>query len=127
MCLVPDGDLFASIKAGKASVVTDRIDRFTERGVLLESGSELEADIVVTATGLNMQMIGGVGVTVDGEPVVVNERMTYKAMMLEGVPNGMADRVTLEDRQQHADDHDHADGVARRHVTAAGRWWRGHS
>ncbi len=87
MCLVPDGDLFAAIKAGKASVVTDRIDRFTDRGILLESGSELDADIVVTATGLNMLAFGGLELSLDGDPVAVNEAVAYKAMMLSGVPN----------------------------------------
>ena len=87
MCLVPDGDLFASISAGRASVVTDRIETFTERGLKLESGVELEADVVVTATGLNLLPIGGIDLLVDGEPVALPERMGYKGMMLSGVPN----------------------------------------
>ena len=87
MCLIPDGDLFAAIKSGRASVVTDRIDRFTDRGILLQSGGELEADIVVTATGLNMLAFGGLELSIDGEQVAVNEAVAYKAMMLSGVPN----------------------------------------
>jgi len=87
MCLVPDGDLFASISAGEASVVTDRIKTFTERGIELESGEDLEADVIVTATGLNLLFLGGMELTVDGEPVDVPGKMTYKGMMLSGVPN----------------------------------------
>ena len=87
LCVVPDSDLFRAIKKGRATVVTDRIKTFTETGIELESGATLEADIIVTATGLNMQMVGGVQAVVDGEPVDIRERMTYKAMMLEGVPN----------------------------------------
>jgi monooxygenase len=87
MCLVPDGDLFAAISSGEASVVTDRIATFTERGIELESGEELEADVIVTATGLNLLFIGGMELSVDGEPVAVSRRMTYKGMMLSGVPN----------------------------------------
>ena len=87
LCVVPDGDLFRAIRAGKASVVTDRIDTFTEAGILLESGAELEADIVVTATGLELLFIGGVELTVDGEPVDLPTKLTYKGMMLEDVPN----------------------------------------
>jgi monooxygenase len=87
MCLVPDGDLFAAISAGDASVVTDRIRTFTERGIELESGEELEADAIVTATGLNLLFLGGMELSVDGEPVDVPSKMTYKGMMLSGVPN----------------------------------------
>lgn len=87
LCLAPDGDFFQAIRRGSASVVTDTIDRFTETGILLGSGAELEADIVVSATGLQLQFFGGVDVRVDGEVVPVNERLTYKGMMLEGVPN----------------------------------------
>ena len=86
LCVVPDGDLFKAIKAGTASVVTDHIDTFTETGMLLESGAELEADIIVTATGLELLFIGGIEVSVDGEPVDLPSRLTYKGMMLEGVP-----------------------------------------
>ncbi len=87
MCLVPNGDLFRAISKGEASVVTDRIKTFTERGLELESGEELEADVIVTATGLNLLFLGGVEVTVDGEEPDVPNRMTYKGMMLSGVPN----------------------------------------
>ncbi|MFN8052317.1 MAG: NAD(P)/FAD-dependent oxidoreductase [Acidimicrobiales bacterium] len=87
LCVVPDGDLFTAIRAGTASVVTDHIDTFTPKGVLLTSGEELQADIIVTATGLELLFIGGIELTVDGERVDVSERLTYKGMMLEGVPN----------------------------------------
>lgn len=87
LCLVPDGDLFESIKAGRAEVVTDRIVTFTETGILLESGREIEADIIVTATGLNIQVFGGATVTVDGEVMDPAKTMAYRAMMLSGVPN----------------------------------------
>jgi cation diffusion facilitator CzcD-associated flavoprotein CzcO len=87
MCSVPDGDLFKAIRDGKASVVTDRIVRFTQRGILLESGSELEADIIVTATGLNLLAFGGMQLTLDGEAASLNETMTYKSVMLSGIPN----------------------------------------
>jgi monooxygenase len=87
MCIVPDGDLFRAIRSGKASVVTGPIETFTETGVLLKDGRELPADIIVTATGLNVQALGGITLTVDGEPVSVPERFVYKGMMLSGVPN----------------------------------------
>jgi cation diffusion facilitator CzcD-associated flavoprotein CzcO len=87
MCLVPDGDFFAAIKAGKADVVTDHIEEFTPTGIKLKSGAELEADVIITATGLNLLPIGAIDMTVDGEIVPVPKRMAYKGMMLEGVPN----------------------------------------
>ena len=87
MCVVPGGDLFKAIRAGTASVVTDHIDTFTERGIRLQSGAELNADIIVTATGLELQFVGGIELTVDGEKVELADRLTYKGMMLEGVPN----------------------------------------
>jgi cation diffusion facilitator CzcD-associated flavoprotein CzcO len=87
VCVVPNGDLFKAIKAGSASVVTDHIASFTEKGVLLESGTELEADVVVTATGLELLFIGGIQASVDGEIVDLPSKLTYKGMMLEGVPN----------------------------------------
>jgi monooxygenase len=87
MCLVPDGDLFGAISRGDAAVVTDRIESFTERGLKLESGAELEADVIVTATGLDLLFLGGVELGVDGEPVDVPRTMAYKGMMLGGVPN----------------------------------------
>jgi monooxygenase len=87
MCLVPDGDLFEAISDGSASVVTDRIETFTETGLLLESGTELEADLVVTATGLNLLPLGGMELSVDGREVEIPKTMGYKGMMLSGVPN----------------------------------------
>ncbi len=87
LCAVPDGDLFRAISAGRASVVTDQIATFTERGVELASGEELEADIVVTATGFNLFLLGGMQLGVDGEAVDFSKTMAYKGMMLGGVPN----------------------------------------
>jgi monooxygenase len=87
LCIAPDGDLFRAIGEGTASVVTDRITTFTENGVLLESGRTLEADIIVTATGLNVQAMGGIALTVDGQPVRLADTIAYKGMMLSGVPN----------------------------------------
>jgi monooxygenase len=87
LCLVPDGDLFEAISAGRAEVVTDTIDTFTESGIRLTSGRELEADIVVTATGLAMQLLGGIALDVDGTKVVPGETVAYKGIMLCGVPN----------------------------------------
>ncbi len=87
LCLVPDGDLFRAISRGAATVVTDTVERFTRSGVLLASGERLEADIVVTATGLNLVAFGGMELVVDGEPVALPDTMAYKALMLSGVPN----------------------------------------
>jgi monooxygenase len=87
VCVVPDGDLFAAVRDGRASVVTDTIDTFTPDGVRLDSGDELAADVVVTATGLELLFLGGIELVVDGRPVVPSERLTYKGMMLEDVPN----------------------------------------
>ncbi len=87
LCLVPDNDMFIAIREGKASVVTDTIDTFTEKGIKLASGKELEADIIITATGLNLQMLGGAEVIVDGEKVETGQRYTYKGTMLSDVPN----------------------------------------
>ena len=87
VCLVPDSDLFASLRSGKASVVTDRIDTFTETGIRLESGSEIAADLVVTATGLKLQFLSGMEIEVDGRRMEPGKMMTYKAMMLCDVPN----------------------------------------
>lgn len=87
LCLVPDADLFKAVSAGKADVVTDRIARFTETGIALASGAELPADLIVTATGLTLQMMGGATLAVDGKPVVPSETVGYKGMMLSGVPN----------------------------------------
>jgi cation diffusion facilitator CzcD-associated flavoprotein CzcO len=87
LCLVPDGDLFKAIRAGRASVVTGHIERFTEKGVRLQSGEELEADIVVTATGLILQAFGGAELEVDGQRVDLSQKLAYKGVMLSGVPN----------------------------------------
>jgi cation diffusion facilitator CzcD-associated flavoprotein CzcO len=87
MCLVPDGDLFSAIRDGSATVVTDTIDSFTEGGIKLSSGEELEADVIVTATGLNLLFLGGMELVVDGREVDIPRTMTYKGMMLSGVPN----------------------------------------
>ncbi|MBJ7348436.1 MAG: NAD(P)/FAD-dependent oxidoreductase, partial [Thermoleophilaceae bacterium] len=87
LCAVPDGDLFKAIRKGKASVVTDTIDTFTKDGIKLSSGEELEADIIITATGFNLLMMGGAELVVDGEPVVLSEKMAYKGMMLNDIPN----------------------------------------
>jgi len=87
LCLVPDADLFDAIKAGRASVVTDRIETFTEAGIRLESGREIEADVVVTATGLKLQLLSGVEFAVDGEPADLSKAMSYKGMMYSDVPN----------------------------------------
>ncbi|MBK7599443.1 MAG: NAD(P)/FAD-dependent oxidoreductase [Acidobacteria bacterium] len=87
LCLVPDNDFFEVIKAGKASIVTDHIDSFTDTGIKLESGGELEADIVVTATGLELQFAGGAEVVVDGRLIDIGKTVLYKGMMFSGVPN----------------------------------------
>jgi monooxygenase len=87
LCLVPDADLFEAIKSGRASVATDEIDTFTERGIRLKSGQELEADVIITATGLAMQTVGGIEIVVDGRKVNPGETLTYKGVMMSGVPN----------------------------------------
>jgi monooxygenase len=87
VCVVPDGDLFEAIKSGRASVVTDHIDTITERGIRLRSGEELEADLIVTATGLVLKFLGGAEVSVDGRPVVSSELTNYKGTMFSDVPN----------------------------------------
>ncbi len=87
LCLVPDGDLFKAISAGRAEIVTDQIDTFTENGIRLESGAELDADLIVTATGLNLQFLGGMRVAVDGREPDLAKAMAYKGMMLSDVPN----------------------------------------
>lgn len=87
LCTVPDGDLFKAISAGKASVVTDSIVRFTEEGIRLKSGRELPADIIVTATGLNLKMLGGMQIHIDGKATNLSEKVAYKGMMLNDVPN----------------------------------------
>ena len=87
MCVVPDGDLFEAISTGRVSIVTDRIETFTEKGVALESGDELEADLVVTATGLQMVPFGGIRLGIDGSRVDVADTVVFRGMMLSGVPN----------------------------------------
>jgi monooxygenase len=87
LCLVPDADLFVAIRAGTASVVTDEIETFTETGIRLKSGEELQAGIIVTATGLKLKSLGGLQVTLDGTPTNLAGRVSYKGTMLRGVPN----------------------------------------
>jgi cation diffusion facilitator CzcD-associated flavoprotein CzcO len=87
LCLVPDADLFEAIKTGAASVVTDHIEAFEAEGIRLRSGELLPADVIVTATGLDMQLMGGLEVKVDGVPIELAETFSYKAMMYSGVPN----------------------------------------
>ena len=134
LCLVPDGDLFEAVRAGSASIVTDTIDSFTETGIRLASGDELEADLVVPATGLNMLPLGGIEIAVDGEPVSLPEHMTYKAMLLSEVPN-LAYAVGYTNASwtlkceltaeylcrllNHMDEHGHAVVVPRRDPTVA--------
>jgi len=87
LCLVPDGDLFASIRHGNVDLVTEHIDRFTATGVRLATGEQIAADVILTATGLNLLAFGGIDLVVDGEPVHLPDTMAYKGMMLSGVPN----------------------------------------
>jgi monooxygenase len=87
LCAVPDGDLFKVLASGQASVVTDEIDTFTPTGILLKSGRQLEADIIVTATGLDVQMLGGMELSVDGETRKLHDQMTYKGVLVENIPN----------------------------------------
>jgi len=87
LCVVPDSDLFRSIREGKASVVTDEIERFVEDGIELKSGNKLEADIIISATGLKLKFLGGIQVEIDGETINPADTMTYKGMMCSDVPN----------------------------------------
>ena len=87
LCVVPDNDLFAAIKAGKVSIITDHIDTFTEAGLKLRTGRELEADIIITATGLELQFAGGAEVRVDERPIEIGKAVLYKGIMFSGVPN----------------------------------------
>lgn len=87
LCVVPGGDLFKAIRKGKASVVTDRIDTFDETGIALASGDHLDADIVITATGLDLLALGGVELCIDGTPVDITERLAFKGTMLSDIPN----------------------------------------
>ncbi len=86
-CLIPDGDLFRALKSGKAEIVTDRISTITETGIELESGGSIEADAIITATGLNLQALGGMSIAVDGEELSQPDAVGYKGMMVSGVPN----------------------------------------
>jgi cation diffusion facilitator CzcD-associated flavoprotein CzcO len=87
LAVVPEGDLFAALREGKASVVTDTIETFTETGIRVGSGEELAADVVVTATGFDLSLFGDVAFTVDDEPVDFTQRVTYRGIMISGVPN----------------------------------------
>ncbi len=87
LCLVPNGDLFEAIRAGKVDVVTDQVETFTPQGIALRSGKQLDADLIVTATGLNLQLLGGVKVSVDGREVALAQTLNYKGMMFSDVPN----------------------------------------
>jgi monooxygenase len=87
LCLVPDADMFEALKGGKAEIVTDHIDRLTADGIKLQSGKDLKADIVVSATGLKLQVAGGIEVRVDGRAIRWADTMSYKGMMFSGVPN----------------------------------------
>ena len=87
LCAIPDNDLFAVIREGKASVVTDHIECFSEKGILLKSGEMLDADIIVSATGLELQMLGGIQISVDQEQIKPNEKMSYKGTLIQDVPN----------------------------------------
>jgi len=87
LCVVPGADFYKAVRSGAASVVTDHIETFTEKGIRLRSGEELEADVVVSATGLRMLPLGGLSLTVDGEPVALGDTFSYRGLMLSGVPN----------------------------------------
>lgn len=87
ICAMPGGDLFKTLRSGKASVVTDHIAKFTKKGILLQSGKELPADIIVSATGLDLQFLGGMTLVVDGKPHNAGDSMLYKSVLIEGVPN----------------------------------------
>lgn len=87
LAFIPDGDLFQGIASGAASVVTDEIERFTETGLQLKSGQHLDADVIVTATGFNLSVLGGIPFEVDGKPVDFSQTVTYRGMMFTGVPN----------------------------------------
>jgi cation diffusion facilitator CzcD-associated flavoprotein CzcO len=87
LCLVPDSDLFRAIRDGKASVATDQIETFTEKGLRLLSGEHLDADIIVTATGLVLKLMSGLQLVIDGEPLELSKKLVYKGMMFSEVPN----------------------------------------
>jgi monooxygenase len=87
LCLAPDADFFRAVKSGKAEIVTDTIESFTASGIRLKSGREIDADIIVTATGLKLLLLGGIGIRVDGKPVTFSDTMNFKGVMFSGVPN----------------------------------------
>ena len=87
LCVVPDGDLFKTLREGYASVETDQIETFTENGIQLKSGKHLEADIIVSATGLNIQILGGIQASIDGQPIDTSEHMLYRGIMVSDIPN----------------------------------------
>ncbi|MFP5431234.1 MAG: flavin-containing monooxygenase [Gammaproteobacteria bacterium] len=87
LCAVPNGDLFKVLRKGQGSVVTDHIETFTETGIQLKSGQHLDADIIITATGLDLQILGGMQVLMDGQPIDMTQRLNYKGIMFEGLPN----------------------------------------
>lgn len=87
LCVVPDGDLFKILREGRASVETDQIEKFTETGIQLKSGKHLDADIIVSATGLNIQILGGIKATIDGQPLNTSQHMLYRGVMVSDVPN----------------------------------------
>lgn len=87
LCVVPDGDLFKILRSGKASVETDQIEKFTETGIQLKSGQHLDADIIVSATGLQIQILGGIKATIDGKPMDTSKHMLYQGIMVSDVPN----------------------------------------
>ncbi|MFD1438034.1 flavin-containing monooxygenase [Acinetobacter terrae] len=87
LCVVPDGDLFKILRSGKASVETDQIEKFTETGIQLKSGQHLDADIIVSATGLQIQILGGIKASIDGKPIDTSKHMLYQGIMVSDVPN----------------------------------------
>lgn len=87
LCMTSDGDLFKSLATGDASIVTDEIETLTGTGIQLKSGREIDADVIVTATGLNLQMLGGMRLSADGEAIALRDRITYKGVLVEGIPN----------------------------------------
>ena len=87
LCVVPDGDLFKILREGRASVETDHIERFTETGIRLKSGKHLDADIIVSATGLNIQILGGMQASIDGKPIDTSKHMLYRGVMVSDIPN----------------------------------------
>ena len=90
LCFVPNGDMFNAINSEKASVVTETIDEFTPKGIKLDSGDELEADIIITATGLNMMLLNGIDIKIDNQTLDISEKTQYKTMMFSDVPNLIA-------------------------------------